>query len=53
MRRNDISHSLIDLQEIFGDPVDGLNIYSKLPQSWKTVPDQRQSKINCSYSSTD
>jgi hypothetical protein len=44
MRRSDISHSLIDLQETFCDPVGGLNIYSKLPQSIKTVPDQRQSK---------
>jgi hypothetical protein len=44
MRRNEISHSLIDLQEIFCDPIGGLNIYSKLPQSFKTVPDQRQPK---------
>jgi nicastrin len=44
MRRNDISHSLIDLQEIFCDPIGGLNIYSKLPQSFKTIPDQRQPK---------
>ncbi len=44
MRRNDISHSLIDLQETFCDPIGGLNIYSKLPQSFKTVPDQRQPK---------
>jgi nicastrin len=44
MRRNDISHSLIDLQEQFCDPVGGLNIYSKLPQSIITVPNQRQSR---------
>jgi nicastrin len=44
MRRSDISHSLIDLQETFCDPVGGLNIYSKLSQSMTTVPDQRQNK---------
>jgi nicastrin len=44
MRRNDISHSLIDLQETFCDPIGGLNIYSKLPQSIITIPDQRQPK---------
>lgn len=31
LRRNEISHSLIDLQEIFCDPIGGLNIYSKIP----------------------
>ncbi|CAF3076566.1 unnamed protein product [Rotaria sp. Silwood2] len=44
MRRNDISHSLIDLQEMFCDPIGGLNIYSKLPQSITIVPDQRPLK---------
>lgn len=44
MRRNDISHSLIDLQETFCDPIGGLNIYSKLPQSIVSIPDQRQPK---------
>ncbi|CAF4134665.1 unnamed protein product, partial [Rotaria sordida] len=44
MTRNDISHSLIDLQEIFCDPIGGLNIYSKLPQSIKIKPDQRSLK---------
>ena len=38
LRRNDISHSLIDLQEIFCDPIGGLNIYSKLPG---LIPDLR------------
>ena len=44
LRRNDISHSLIDLQEIFCDPIGGLNIYSKLPQSFRIIPDRRQPK---------
>jgi hypothetical protein len=44
MRRNDISHSLIDVPETFCDPVNGLNIYSKLPQSLTIVPNQRQPK---------
>jgi nicastrin len=44
MRRNDISHSLIDAQETFCDPVGGLNIYSKLPQSLIITPNQRQNK---------
>jgi hypothetical protein len=44
MRRNDISYSIIDLQEKFCDPIGGLNIYSKLPQSITVVPDQRQSR---------
>lgn len=41
LRRNDISHSLIDLQETFCDPIGGLNIYSKFPQSIRLVPDPR------------
>ncbi|CAF3416527.1 unnamed protein product [Rotaria socialis] len=44
MRRNDISHSIIDFQETFCDPIGGLNIYSKLPQSITIVPDQRPLK---------
>jgi nicastrin len=44
MRRNSISHSLIDVPETFCDPVNGLNIYSKLPQSLTIVPNQRQPK---------
>ncbi|UJR08681.1 hypothetical protein I4U23_012939 [Adineta vaga] len=44
MRRNDIAHSLIDLPEIFCDPIGGLNIYSKLPQMITTIPQQRQFK---------
>ena len=44
MRRNDISHSLIDLQETFCDPVGGLNIYSKLPQSIRVTPEPRAPK---------
>ncbi|CAF2656258.1 unnamed protein product [Rotaria sp. Silwood2] len=42
MRRNGISHSLIDTEETFCDPVGGLNIYSKLPQSLTPVPKKRQ-----------
>ncbi|CAF0977290.1 unnamed protein product [Rotaria sordida] len=44
IRRNDISHSLIDLEETFCDPVGGLNIYSKLPQSFIIIPKKRQPK---------
>ncbi len=44
MRRNDISHSLIDPQEIYCDPVNGLNIYSKLPQLLTISPRERQNK---------
>ena len=44
MRRNDISHSLIDFQEKFCDPIGGLNIYSKLPQSKTIVYNHRQPK---------
>jgi nicastrin len=44
MRRNEISHSLIDVQEAFCDPVGGLNIYSKLPQSLTITPKQRPLK---------
>ncbi|CAF1000453.1 unnamed protein product [Rotaria sp. Silwood1] len=44
MRRNDISHSLIDLQEMFCDPISGLNIYSKLLQSIKIKPNERSLK---------
>jgi nicastrin len=44
MRRNDISHSLIDPPETFCDPVGGLNIYSKLPQSIKIQPQERPLK---------
>ncbi len=44
MRRNNISHSLIDAQEAFCDPVNGLNIYSKLPQALTINPNQRQPK---------
>ena len=41
MRRNGISHSIIDEQETFCDPVGGLNIYSKLPQSITVQPNVR------------
>ena len=41
MRRNDITHSLIDLQEQYCDPIGGLNIYSKLSQSLISKPNQR------------
>ncbi|CAF0779580.1 unnamed protein product [Rotaria sp. Silwood1] len=44
LRRNSISHSLIDIEETFCDPVGGLNIYSKLPQSLTLVPKKRQPK---------
>jgi nicastrin len=44
IRRNDISHSLIDTQETFCDPVNGLNIYSKLPQSLTIAPNKRPEK---------
>ncbi|CAF0844539.1 unnamed protein product [Adineta steineri] len=44
MRRNDISHSLIDLPEIFCDPIGGQNIYSKLPQTITTIYQQRSPK---------
>jgi hypothetical protein len=44
IRRSGIAHSLIDSQETFCDPVGGLNIYSKLPQSLTIVPNQRQNK---------
>ena len=44
MRRNDISHSLIDIQETFCDPIGGLNIHSKLPLSLTVTPNQRQPK---------
>ena len=44
IRRNDISHSLIDLQETFCDPIGGLNVYSKLPQSIKVVAEPRAEK---------
>ena len=44
MRRNDITHSLIDLPEMFCDPIGGLNIYSKLPQMITIIPQERQPK---------
>ncbi|CAF3892928.1 unnamed protein product [Adineta steineri] len=44
MRRNEISHSLLDAVDGFCDPVGGLNIYSKLPDSLTLVPKQRQPK---------
>lgn len=44
MRRNDISHSFIDFPESVCDPIGGLNLYSKLPQAIKSVPDQRPLK---------
>jgi len=44
MRRNNITHSLIDPQQTFCDPVNGLNIYSKLPQLLTIHPNQRQLK---------
>jgi nicastrin len=44
MRRGGISHSLIDPQETFCDPVSGLNIYSKLPQSLVIQPNKRPEK---------
>ena len=44
LRRNDISHSMIDAQETYCDPVNGLNIYSKLPQSLTILPNKREEK---------
>ena len=44
MRRNLITHSLIDAQETYCDPINGLNIYSKLPQSLTITPNKRQPK---------
>jgi hypothetical protein len=44
IRRGGISHSLLDAQETFCDPVSGLNIYSKLPQSLTIQPSKRQEK---------
>ncbi|CAF0819394.1 unnamed protein product [Adineta ricciae] len=44
MRRNDITHSLIDLPEMFCDPIGGLNIYSKLPQMITSASQERQLK---------
>lgn len=44
MRRGEISHSLTEGQEVYCDPISGLNIYSKLPQSLTIKPNKRQPK---------
>ncbi|UJR37534.1 hypothetical protein I4U23_030236 [Adineta vaga] len=44
IRRNDISHSLIDTEEALCDPIGGLNIYSKLSDPLTITPKQRQEK---------
>lgn len=44
LRRNTISHLLLDSTDGYCDPINGLNIYSKLPQSLVTQPNKRSEK---------
>lgn len=44
LRRNGITHLLLDSTDGFCDPVNGLNIYSKLPQSLVIQGNQRAEK---------
>jgi len=44
LRRGEISHSFLEGPEVHCDPVSGLNIYSKLPQSLTIKPNKRQPK---------
>ena len=44
LRRSDISHSLIDAVDVQCDPINGLNIYGKLPQLLVTQQNTRPEK---------